>query len=348
MDTLWSFLKTHLQSKTLVFLSSCKQVKFVLESFKRLHPGVPLKCLHGRMKQTQRMVVFFKFCEEKHSVLFATDIAARGLDFPEVDWVVQVDCPEDVPSYIHRVGRTARYTSGGRSVIFLSPSEEKTIEELQAAKIPIKVIKPNRDKIQAVSGPLAGLLSKDPDLKYMAQRAFITYLRSIHLRGDKEIFDVTKLPLDDYALSLGLPTTPRIRFLKKGIGIVSGNAKLEHDNDAYFNNEKDSDQSPFGTGEKVSVHLHGEKLLSKKRPAEEQNDLEPKVENRFNKKKKLKINPNRPAGKRFVFDDEGNAILPLAAFGKEGSSDEEGFIKDQGESLKEAAQERFQRLKLEM
>ena len=46
------------------------------------------------------------------SVLFATDIAARGLDFPTVDWVVQADCPEDVASYIHRVGRTARYIAG--------------------------------------------------------------------------------------------------------------------------------------------------------------------------------------------------------------------------------------------
>ena len=44
--------------------------------------------------------------------LFATDIAARGLDFPTVDWVLQVDCPEDVASYIHRVGRTARFISG--------------------------------------------------------------------------------------------------------------------------------------------------------------------------------------------------------------------------------------------
>ena len=46
------------------------------------------------------------------SVLFATDIAARGLDFPTVEWVVQADCPEDVASYIHRVGRTARYIAG--------------------------------------------------------------------------------------------------------------------------------------------------------------------------------------------------------------------------------------------
>ena len=49
-------------------------------------------------------------------VLFATDVAARGLDFPDVDWVVQADCPEDIASYIHRVGRTARFNSGALPV----------------------------------------------------------------------------------------------------------------------------------------------------------------------------------------------------------------------------------------
>jgi superfamily II DNA/RNA helicase len=47
-------------------------------------------------------------------VLFATDIAARGLDFPTVDWVLQLDCPEDSAAYIHRVGRTARWGGSGR------------------------------------------------------------------------------------------------------------------------------------------------------------------------------------------------------------------------------------------
>lgn len=359
IDMLWSFIKTHLQSKTLIFLSSCKQVKFVYESFKRLRPGVPLKCLHGRMKQTQRMVVFFKFCEEKHSILFATDIAARGLDFPAVDWVVQVDCPEDVPSYIHRVGRTARYTSGGRSVIFLSPSETKMIAELQAAKIPIKVIKANHAKVQRVSGPLAGLLSKDPDLKYMAQRAFVTYIRSIHIRGDKEIFDVTKLPLEEYAVSLGLPTTPRIRFLKKGtkktnIEYVAHDGRQGGDDNEGLESvmvsevqvEQAHDMKPF-------VDSPGDKLLTKKRTRDEQDVSATKGEDslgtRLNKKKKLKINLNRPAGKRFVFDEEGNAVPPLAAFAKEGSSDQdENTTGDPQKLLKEAAQERYKKLKQEM
>lgn len=54
--------------------------------------------------------------QAKAMVLFATDVAARGLDFPDVDWVVQMDCPEDVPAYIHRVGRTARFKSGASLV----------------------------------------------------------------------------------------------------------------------------------------------------------------------------------------------------------------------------------------
>lgn len=63
----------------------------MFEAFKKLHPGIPLKCLHGRMKQEKRMAIYSEFCEEKRSVLFSTDVAARGLDFNRaVDWVVQV------------------------------------------------------------------------------------------------------------------------------------------------------------------------------------------------------------------------------------------------------------------
>jgi ATP-dependent RNA helicase DDX10/DBP4 len=63
-------------------------------------------------------------------VLFATDIASRGVDFPSVDWVIQFDCPEDVNTYIHRSGRTARYKSKGNALMFLLPSEKKFVEKL--------------------------------------------------------------------------------------------------------------------------------------------------------------------------------------------------------------------------
>ena len=65
---------------------------FVFETFKKLRPGIPLKCLHGKMNQMKRMAVYAQFCEEKRSILFCTDIGSRGLDFNRaVHWVVQVN-----------------------------------------------------------------------------------------------------------------------------------------------------------------------------------------------------------------------------------------------------------------
>jgi len=54
------------------------------------------------------MAIFFTFSEKKNAVLFTTNIAARGLDFPLVNWIVQYDCPENIEEYVHRMGRTAR------------------------------------------------------------------------------------------------------------------------------------------------------------------------------------------------------------------------------------------------
>lgn len=55
------------------------------------------------------MAIYYDFLDRPHVVLIATDVAARGLDFPAVDWVIQMDCPEDKQTYIHRAGRTARF-----------------------------------------------------------------------------------------------------------------------------------------------------------------------------------------------------------------------------------------------
>ncbi|KAA1471890.1 DEAD-domain-containing protein [Dentipellis sp. KUC8613] len=216
LDILWSFIKTHLQSKTLVFMSSSKQVRFVFETFKRLHPGVPLLHLYGKQKQMTRLQTFTRFTSMQHAVLFATDIAARGLDFPNVDWVVQVDAPEDVETYVHRVGRTARYESNGKALMFLNPSEEEGMtkalgkKDLEVAKIKIR-----GSKTQSIENQLQNLAFQDPEIKYLGQRAFVSYLRSVHLQKDKSIFKVTELPVDAYAASLGLPGAPKIKFLSK-------------------------------------------------------------------------------------------------------------------------------------
>ena len=116
--------------QVLVFLSTCKQVKFVHTILSKLRPGTPLMALHGKIRLMKRLAIYTDFVDKHRAVMLATDVAARGLHFPDVDWVLQVDCPEGKDNYIHRVGRTARYKAAGHSLLFLMPSEEEAMVQV--------------------------------------------------------------------------------------------------------------------------------------------------------------------------------------------------------------------------
>lgn len=281
------------------------------------------------------MGIYSEFCEQR-SVLFSTDVASRGLDFNKaVDWVVQVDCPEDVKAYIHRAGRTARYHSGGRSVLFLMPSEMKMLEKLQAQKVPIQFIKANKKRLQPVSGLLSALLVKYPDMQYQAQRAFVTYLRSIHIQKEKEIFDVTKLPIDEFSASLGLPMTPKIRFLKQKnkSKTASETISLPASENSDRENLLEIPKEMLDIGDIDEEEMDKAFLLKQDTPNEEEENIseikDARPATRISKKKKLKINIHRPMGTRLVYDDEGNALPPLARVA-EIKSGNESFVVDQG------------------
>jgi len=211
LNVLYSFIRTHLTAKVIVFLSACKEARFVFEAFRRLRPGVPLQLLHGKMKQQRRMLVYYDFLKKPACVLFATDIAARGLDFPAVDWVVQLDCPEDVPTYIHRVGRTARFRAKGSAMLLLTPSEAPAmVPKLAAAKIPVKQVHINPSAALSITGKIAAEVAADVQLKALAQHAFRSYLRSLYLQPDKTVFTTAGLPLEAFSESYGLAVMPDV------------------------------------------------------------------------------------------------------------------------------------------
>jgi ATP-dependent RNA helicase DDX18/HAS1 len=64
---------------------------------------IPVKDIHGKQKQAKRTSTFFEFCQADKGILLCTDVAARGLDIPAVDWIIQYDPPDDPKEYIHRV-----------------------------------------------------------------------------------------------------------------------------------------------------------------------------------------------------------------------------------------------------
>lgn len=213
LDVLWSFIKLHLKSKILVFFTSSRQVQFAYETLRKLQPGISLLKLYGRHKQTSRLETTVKFSQAQHVCLFATDIVARGLDFPAIDWVVQVDCPEDTATYVHRVGRAARFGRQGKSLLMLLPSEEEgMLKRLKTHQIEPKFMNIKLKNKKTIRPQLQSLCFHDPALKNLGQRAFISYYRSVYVQKDKDVFKVDELPAEKFARSLGLPGAPKIKI----------------------------------------------------------------------------------------------------------------------------------------
>ena len=216
-----------------------------------MQPGIPLLHLHGRQKQTARLDITKKFSHAQHSCMFATDVAARGLDFPAVDWVVQLDAPEDADTYIHRVGRTARYEREGKAVLFLDPSEEEgMLSRLEAKKVPIERISVKQKKQQSIKPQLQNMCFKDPTLKYLGQKAFASYVRSIHIQKDKEVFKLDKLNLEEYAASLGLPGAPKIKFIAGDDAKARKNAPR-----AQLDDSEDDSEGEKGAADKKKAEV---------------------------------------------------------------------------------------------
>ncbi|KAI0217361.1 ATP-dependent RNA helicase dbp4 [Massospora cicadina] len=311
LDTLYSFIKTHLKTKAIVFMSSCKQVRFVFETFRRLQPGVPLLHLHGKQKQTKRVEIFERFRSMPEAYLFCTDVAARGLDFPAINWVIQLDCPEDAETYIHRVGRTARYEAQGNGLLFLLPSEEAMANLLENHKIPVARIAPNKSRLQSIQPLLQSFCFKDPEIKYLGQRAFISYVKSVYLQRNKGVFDVTKLPVEEFATSLGLPGTPRIKFLKKGEKKVL-EANAVEIQDAARAKPKTKVDKLFARKNHTVLAQHYTKLVdhveSEGTDSQDEERQEVKALNKRQVQKlKRKTIRNAPKGEKLVFDDDGVA-----------------------------------------
>ncbi|NXE91068.1 DDX10 helicase, partial [Menura novaehollandiae] len=277
VNMLYSFLRTHLKKKSIVFFASCKEVQYLFRVFCKLQPGLPVLALHGKQQQMKRMEVYTCFVRKKAAVLFATDIAARGLDFPAVNWVIQFDCPEDANTYIHRVGRTARYKEGGEALLVLLPSEEKgMVEQLAQRKVPISEIKINPEKLTDIQKRMQAFLAQDQELKEKAQRCFVSYLRSVYLMKNKEVFDVFKLPLAEYAVSLGLAMAPRVRFLQRVRKQLCVN-EAANGTDHLEETEQDENTLTLineGRVEKCGTNFSGKTSLNKTKEKERRKETE--------------------------------------------------------------------------
>ena len=151
--------------------------------------------------------------------MLCTDVAARGLDIPAVDWIIQFDPPDDPREYIHRVGRTARGAKGrGRALLMLLPEELGFLKYLKAAKVKLNEYEFPENKIANVQSQLSKLVEKTYYLHKSARDGYRGYLLAYASHSLKNIFDVRELDLAAVAKSFGLGVPPKVTLPLKTSG----------------------------------------------------------------------------------------------------------------------------------
>lgn len=177
----------------------------------------PFIALHGKMTQNRRERSLAQFTTSKQGVLLCTDVAARGIDIPDVDWVVQFDAPQDPDAYIHRVGRTARLGRDGKSVIFLGESEESYVDFLELRKCPMVRLEHERSNalIKDVASGVKDATLADRAVLEASDLAFLSYIRAYKEHRCRFLFKLDELDINGVADSFGLLRLPRFYEFKK-------------------------------------------------------------------------------------------------------------------------------------
>ncbi|PPR90555.1 hypothetical protein GOBAR_AA30135 [Gossypium barbadense] len=208
---LYSFLKRNMSKKVMVFFSSCNSVKFHAELLRYIH--VDCLDIHGKQKQQKRTATFFDFCKAEKGILLCTDVAARGLDIPAVDWILRYDPPDEPKEYIHRVGRTARGEGAkGNALLFLIPEELQFLRYLKTAKVPVKEYEFDEKKLANVQSHLEKLVANNYYLNKSAKDAYRSYILAYNSHSMKDIFNVHRLDLQAVAVSFCFSCPPKVNL----------------------------------------------------------------------------------------------------------------------------------------
>ncbi|BBG98092.1 P-loop containing nucleoside triphosphate hydrolases superfamily protein [Prunus dulcis] len=202
-------------NKTIVYFMTCACVDYwglvlpLLGSLK----GFPLIALHGKMKQAARDKALASFTSLSSGILLCTDVAARGLDIPGVDCIVQYDTPQDPNVFIHRVGRTARMGRQGSAIVFLLPKEEAYVEFLRIRRVPLQERKCS-DDVSDVIPQIRSAAKKDRDVMEKGLRAFVSYIRAYKEHHCSYIFRWKELEIGKLGMGFGLLQLPAMPEVK--------------------------------------------------------------------------------------------------------------------------------------
>ncbi|CAL4978036.1 unnamed protein product [Urochloa decumbens] len=209
------FLVQNSGKKIMVYFATCACVDYwavvlpLLNSLK----GSPIISYHGKMKQGPREKALASFSALSSGILVCTDVAARGLDIPSVDLIVQYDPPQDPNVFIHRAGRTARYDQEGDAIVFLLPKEDTYVEFLKLRGVPLTE-RECPSNTEDVVPQIRSAALEDRNVMEKGLRAFVSFIRAYKEHHCSYIFRWKDLEIGKLAMEYGLlqiPSMPEVK-----------------------------------------------------------------------------------------------------------------------------------------
>ncbi|XP_013889847.1 ATP-dependent RNA helicase DDX55 [Austrofundulus limnaeus] len=212
-NNLVAFLRQHKHEKHLVFFSTCASVEYFGRALEMLVKRVTIHCIHGKIKN-KRSRIFADFRTLKSGILVCTDIMARGIDIPDVNWVLQYDPPSSASAFVHRCGRTARIGNYGNALVFLLPMEESYINFLSInQKCPLQKMSPIKDVVDVLSKVKAMALA-DRAMFEKGMKAFVSYVQAYAKHECSLIFRVKDLDFASLARGFAMIRLPKMPELR--------------------------------------------------------------------------------------------------------------------------------------
>ena len=235
--------------KTIIYLSTCAAVHYFQHILPKILPrrddqAFTLVSLHGKQVQQMRQENFANFSQStRPAILLTTDVAARGLDIPQVDLVFQIDPPNDPRVFLHRCGRAGRAGRKGLSILFLQPGrEEDYLPFLEVRKTPLSVypgINTSESDASEVSRKMRHAVFADRILHDKAQRGFVSWAKAYSKHQASSIFRLVDQDWEDLGHAWALLKLPKMPELKNFEGDKSLSVAVDWQSYAYKDKAKE-------------------------------------------------------------------------------------------------------------
>ncbi|KAK7049521.1 ATP-dependent rRNA helicase spb4 [Paramarasmius palmivorus] len=324
----------HKSSQFIIFFATGACVDHFYRILPSLLPSdANLHSLHGHLAPSARTRTLEAFSSAvstptSPSILLCTDVAARGLDLPHVDVVIQYDPPADAKAFSHRCGRTARAGRSGKAYTMLMGREVEYVDLMSVRRIPLKQCpyithdgslddeeRPEDPEVTVYLEKSREILRKDRALHDQAAKAFVSFIRAYSKHEASYIFRIKDLDFVGLAKSYGLLRLPRMPELKDAELSGWKDADINWDNYEYLDKLQEAKRRATLATKSQAPSTNNTAKVQRKNPnapwsrkADQKEEREKRKQKKVNKKKWLKEHSSSSAISTLKRsrDDEGD------------------------------------------